>query len=245
MAAPHRFSLSEDYEACILSSIISVLGVYDSILKSVLEFKKGERDIRRLNIGKNIAKALSLCFQDSGYRMSTEMCLTSTILTYIDIIQTEIEKDFYKALRKVFNALQVSEVDDTIELVKVMRNIGGNFYLLLDRAGISEKKIIIEGITLYQLFEEFSKYDPLFECFSRVQKVIDTIKLAEKIYNEYKNINNSLSRLFMEMVRDKAPISSSKISEIFRIDSDYRKKGICLTYVMPYIAYASLYLVKH
>lgn len=246
IAAPHRLSLSDDYEICMLSSITGSIGVYSDVVRVVLEFKRGERDIRRLDIGKNIAKALLLCFQDLGYKMSAEMCISAVILAYIDVVQTEIEKDFYRALRRVFNAIQVSEISDSIEFIRAMRIIGGNFNTLLDKAGISERKVEIEGLTLQHIFDELAKYDPLFGGFSNIQKVIDVIKLVDKIYVEHMNIVVALSKLSIEMVKDNInlDVPSDKLLELLKVDTSCRKKGIYLTYIMPYVAYSSLYLIK-
>jgi len=245
VAAPHRLSSSDDFEACILSSIMNAVELYDDVYRVVLEFKRGERSIGKLEIGKIFAKSLNSCFRELKHKMSLEMCLTTPILLYIDILETEIEKDFYKALKRFISIMQVQEIEESLEFIKNARNIGGRLGVLLDRADISEHRIKVEGLTLYNIFEELSKYDQLYEPFIKIQKTIDVVRLAEKLYSELGDLNETLSRIFLELAKDKIAISSAKLVDILRIDMNYRRKGLNLQYLMPYISYASLYIVKH
>ncbi|MEM2628164.1 MAG: hypothetical protein QW775_07940, partial [Ignisphaera sp.] len=75
VAVPHRLSPSDDFEACVLSSITSAIGIYNDVLRIVIEFKRGERDIRKLEVGKNIGKSLLLCLQELKHKMSVEICI--------------------------------------------------------------------------------------------------------------------------------------------------------------------------
>ncbi|MEM1644334.1 MAG: hypothetical protein QXL96_00450 [Ignisphaera sp.] len=244
IAAPHRFSPSDDFETCILSSITSALGVYNNVLRIILEFKRGERDIRKLEVGKNIGKSLLLCLQELKHNMLVEICIVAPMLIYIDVIQTEIERDFHKAFRRFFNVLQVLDIEDSREFIKFARNVGGYLYSLIERSNISEHRILIEELRLYNVFEELSRHDPSFEWISNTQKIWDAIKLAEKLYNEFKDLNIALSKLFLELAKNKIDVTSDKLIDILKIDVNYRRKGLNLSYLLPYLGYAALYLVK-
>lgn len=244
IGAPHRLSISNDYEICMLSSIVASLGLYDDVYKIILEFKRGERDVKRLEIGKKIAKALSLCIQDIGYKMSLGLCISSPILLYTDFIQMEIDKDFLKALRRVFSIIQASKDEDVVEFVRIARSLGGDIMLLIDKAGITEKRVFAEALSLQNIFEELSNYNLVFKWFSDISGVIDAIRLADKFFNKNKDLNYSLIMLFIELARGIIDIPTDKISEIIKIDAVYRKKGVDLSYLIPCLAYASLYIIK-
>ncbi|MCC6016812.1 MAG: hypothetical protein LM582_07210 [Desulfurococcaceae archaeon] len=245
IAAPHRLSPSDDFEICILSSVTNIIELYSDIYRVIAEFKRGERGIGKLEIGRFFAKSLNNCFKELKYGMSLEMCLVTPTLSYVDILETEIEKDFRKVLRRFINILQAQDIEESIEFTKVARNIGGRLATLLEKAGVSEHRIKVEGLTLYNIFDELSKYDPLFESFINVQKLIDVVRLAEKLYKEYGNINEVLSKVFLELVKDKITPHSGKLADLLKMDLDYRRRGVYLQYIMPYLSYASLYIVKH
>uniref|UniRef100_A0A7C2VB50 Uncharacterized protein n=1 Tax=Ignisphaera aggregans TaxID=334771 RepID=A0A7C2VB50_9CREN len=247
LAAPHRLSTSDDYELCVITSIVSTSSVYNDVLRVVTEFKQGVRTLRNLEIGKNLAKALTSCLQELEHRMITEMCLVAPMLVYLDVIQSKIDKDFYKALRMLLNALQVSDVVDSIELVKTIDSIGGHLQLLLRKTDITARRISIENLTLYNVLDELAKQSPMFECFTNTQKILNVIRLSERLYNEHKNINTALSKVFIKLAKEKIDIANSdnnNIVEILKVDAKYRREGLDLTFLLTYLAYAALYLVK-
>ncbi|MEM1542544.1 MAG: hypothetical protein QW101_05995 [Ignisphaera sp.] len=244
IAAPHRYSISNDYDLCILSSISSAIEIYSKVLRIVDEFKRGERGLGGIEIGRNIARALSTTLQNIGYNMSIEMCIASVYLIYIDVFQEEAEADFRKALRRVFNATLSTDALDSIEFIKVLKNIGGGYHNLLDKADISERRISLEGLSLGHVMDVLSKHHPVFECFSNVQKVLDIVNQGDKVYTETRDINKTLSRLFIEIAKKSIDIPRESLTELLKVDTIYRKKGIDLGHIVPCLVYPALYIIK-
>ncbi|MEM2627187.1 MAG: hypothetical protein QW775_02935, partial [Ignisphaera sp.] len=58
------------------------------------------------------------------------------------------------------------------------------------------------------------------------------------------DFNTTLSRLFLELIKNKVEITSNKLLDILKIDVNYRRKGVNLSYLLPCLGYAALYLVK-
>lgn len=244
IAAPHRYSPADDYDICVLSSLSSSLEIYSKVVKNIEEFKRGERSLKDLEIGRNMARALSSTVKNIGYSVSVEMCISSTYLVYIDIFQNDVENDFYKAVRKIFTALYFMDVVDSIEFVKILKNIGGKYYVLLDKADISEKRIMVENLSLGHVMEILAKHNSVFKCFSNVQKVIEIINQSSKIFEETKNINKTLFKLFIDAAKNKIENLRESFIELLKIDIAYRKKNIDFSYILPCLAYAALYIIK-
>jgi len=249
ISAPHRYSPSDDFEICILSSIIPATTFHENIYSIVNDLKYGRRGVRDLEIGKTIAKSIAFMLRDMGYKISIPITTTSIITTYIDaLLFSKIEKEFYEATKKIFTALNLSPVQDTVELFRIFSSMGGEFHRIIELSELTEKRILVEGTSLGQFFELISMHYKHFSFFTSTQKVLEILTLADKLFNESQNINTALSRLFMELAKNvvqmKIDLDKMVIADAIRIDIEMRRKGIDLTHFMPYIMLASFYIVK-
>ncbi|MEM4503122.1 MAG: hypothetical protein QXV42_06750, partial [Ignisphaera sp.] len=57
-------------------------------------------------------------------------------------------------------------------------------------------------------------------------------------------INKTLSRLFIEIAKKSIDIPRESLTELLKVDTIYRKKGVDLGYIVPCLVYPALYIIK-
>lgn len=248
VAAPHRLYPSEDYEICILSTLIPAVSLYSHVANIVSEFRRGDRSIGSLEIGKTMARGISIIVQDMGFRANVALAMHSALSSYLDALTDVAVRDFREALRRLYQALLYVPADETSELIKVLRSVGGEYARVLDLLELSERRAVMEGMNLADLFSLMARHMKVFEPLANQQKVLSIIASAENYFKITRNINTALSLTFIETVREALPqsinLAKAQLQDLLKLDISYRKAGKDLSYAMPYIIFASLYLVK-
>jgi hypothetical protein len=248
IASPHRLSPSDDYEQCIFSALIPTITLYTTVNKIMEEFKYGNRGVKDLEIGRMIAKGTSLLLQDVGYRINIPVAISAIIIIYIDTCLSTVAKDFHDALRRVYNAMHSTPPNEVAEVVKSLRAVGGEFAKAIELAELSERRVAVEGIDLARLFSILSQYIKAFEPLTHHQRILEALLIAEKSFRNLNNINATLSATFIELAKNALPdnvdLSRARAPELLRLDLSFRKQGHDLSYLMPYIMFASLYIIK-
>ncbi|MCC6045175.1 MAG: hypothetical protein LM572_00075 [Ignisphaera sp.] len=248
IASPHRLSSSDDYELCILSALTPAVALHDHVNKIVDEFRHGYRGVKDLEIGKTIAKGIALLLQDIGYRTSIPITVTAVIVIYIDTCFQTIAKDFHDALRKIYSAMHSTPSTEVAELAKLLRTAGGDFAKVIELNELSERRIIMEGVDLAHFFSILSQHIKAFEPLAHQQKALESLTIVEKAFKNLHDINAALSVTFLELAKSFLPggieLSKAKLSDLLKLDIAFRKSGRDLSHLMPYIMFASLYIIK-
>ncbi|MEM0026655.1 MAG: hypothetical protein QXT53_01800 [Ignisphaera sp.] len=249
ISAPHRYSLSDDFELCVLSSILPATTSHEIVYNIVAELRSGRRTIRELEIGKMITRNIMLLLKELGYNIPIPVVISSTIILYIDAyLSNKIEKEFHEAVKKVFNALNLTPSQETVELLKIFNNVGGEFRKIIDASELTERRVLTEDLSLGQMFSIISRYNKGFAFFISLQRILNVLTMADNLFKSLQSINNILSKIFIELAKDDIPtgidFDKTVFANLIKIDLEMRKKGIDLTYLMPYIMLASFYLVK-
>lgn len=249
ISAPHRYSPSDDFEICVLSSVLPAATSYDLVYNIVAEFRSGRRTVKELEIGKTIAKNIALLLTELGYNIPIIITITSTIILYIDAyLSNRIEKEFHEAVKKVFNALNLTPPQEAVELLRIFNNVGGEFRKNIDESELTERRIVAEDLSLGHFFSIISRHNKSLTFFTSLQKILDVLSMADNLFKSLQNINSTLSKMFAELARDSIPIKidfdKTAFGSIIKMDLEMRKKGTDLTHLMPYIMLASFYLVK-
>ncbi|MEL9940139.1 MAG: hypothetical protein QW632_01505 [Ignisphaera sp.] len=249
VSAPHRYSLSDDFELCVLSSILPATTSYDSVYNIVVELRSGRRTVRELEIGKMIAKNITTLLKELGYNIRISIVASTTIFLYVDAyLSNRIEKDFHEAVKKVFNALNLTPSQETVELLRIFNSVGGELRRIIDVCELTERRILTEDLSLGQLFSIISRYSRDFTFFTSPQRILDVLTMADNLFKSLQNVNAILVKIFLELAKDETQIridfDKVALASIIKMDLEMRKKGVDLTHLMPYVMLASLYLVK-
>lgn len=248
LAAPHRLSGTGDYELCLLTSMASSLSVMERARLWVLEFKRGRRTIGALGVGRGIVEAVGASLKELGQEPMVNVSILAVLLTFLDIMNEEVYGCFHEALANLYKSLEVSEVGEAVELVKALKRLPSTAPLL-DQSGLSERRVEVEALTVRDVFRELTKHSNLFEPFTNVDRALDAINLAERMLREHKEVNKALSHTFLAMVRERDPVLARELerrktlAELLKLDFELRRRGITFVYLLPYVGFASLYLV--
>ncbi len=248
IAAPHRFSQFNDFETCTLTAMSSILGIDSNVRKYIEEFKKGLRGVNDLNLGESLVQGLQLSLKNVGSNAMIEVSMASTMSLYVNYIVKLQHLDFHESIRHLYRAMSLNNTNETLLFIKTLKNFGGEIATLLDRTEIAERKIIVENMKLSDVFQILSRISLRFEAFANMQKVLNVLNIVEDIARSLNDINSILSRLFLLISLEEKSIGSAdyksiSITDILKRDIEYRKKNINRIHIMPYIIFASLYMV--
>ncbi len=144
----------------------------------------------------------------------------------------------------------LNKTEDSIEMIRGLRRFGGRITYILDQIGLSEKRIAIEDLKILDIIKLLGEQHSGFRSLSQIQRMINVLNLAEKIFKELRDLNTTLSIVSLQLAKEELGINIDPMkrdpryfAELLRIDREYRRKGIDLGYIMPYIVTSSLYLI--
>jgi hypothetical protein len=244
IAAPHRFSPYNDFEICILTTFSSIAEVYLNVRKYIEELKKGLRVITDINIGETLAQGLMSSLKNVGSNAIVELSIASILSLYLNYMMRIMQFEFHDSLRHLYRAMSLNNVEETLTFIKTLKNFGGEIAILLDKAEITERKIVLENARLIDVFQNLSRVSLRFEAFTNLQKVLNVLNIVEDIARNLNDINSILSRLSLILCDEKfTKLDPKSITEILKIDIEYRRKNKSMLHIMPYIVFASLYIV--
>jgi len=250
ICAPHRFTLSRDYDLCILSGLLAVSSINNYVDNVIEEYKYGKRSISDLEIGKVMNMVFIEGLRDLGTQFNVIIGVTSVIATYIAHHVQKMGTNFHDSLRNIYRSMMFNKTEDSIEMIRGLRRFGGEITHILDQIGLSERRIAIEDLKIFDIIKLLGEQHPGFKSLSQIQRMVNILGLAEKIFKELRDLNTTLSIVSLQLAKEELGIDIDLtkrdpryFAELLRIDREYRKKGIDLEYIMPYIVTSSLYLV--
>ncbi|MEM0005585.1 MAG: hypothetical protein QW406_01825 [Ignisphaera sp.] len=244
IAAPHRLSPSNDFEICVLTALSSILDIDSNVRRYVEELKKGLRGINDINIGVSIVQGLLSSLRNFGSNAMIEISIASTMSLYINYIIRLQQLDFHESIRCLYRAMSLNDVNETLSFIRTLKNFGGEIAVLLDKADIAERRVFVENMKLSDVLQNLSRVSLKFEAFANMQKVLNVLNTVEDIAKNLNNINLILSRLSLLLLEEKSiKLSDRSIADILKVDMDYRKRNRNMIHIMPYIVFASLYMV--
>ncbi len=250
ICAPHRFTPSKDYEICILSGLLSVSSINSYVDSIVEEYRYGKRSISDLEIGKMMNIVFVEGLRDLSIQFDVIIGITSIIATYTAHHVQKMNVSFHDSLRNIYRSMMFNRTEETIEMVRGLRRFGGGIGYILDQIGLTERRISMEDLKIFDVIKLLGGQHPGFGSLSQVQRMISILGSAEKGFRELGDINVTLSLISIQLAKEELGINidlnvkdPKHIVELLRIDKEYRRRGIDLGYIMPYIIMSSLYLV--
>lgn len=246
IAAPHRFSPSNDFELCILTALSSVLDNDLNVRKYIEELKKGLRSIDNINLGESLTQGLLSSLRNVGSNAIIEVSIASTIALYVNYMVRLHRLDFHESIRYLYRAMSLNNPSETASFVKALKSFGREIAAIIDRAEIAEGRIVLENMKLGDVFQTLYRISPRFEAFANIQKLLDVLNTVDSITRSLNDINSVLSRLSLMLALEEKSmklIDYRSLGDVLRTDVEYRRKSIDKLHIMPYVVFASLYLV--
>ncbi len=250
ICAPHRFTPSRDYDLCILSGLLTISSINNYVDNVMEEYKYGKRSISDLEIGRVMNMVFVEGLRDLSTQFDVIIGIVSIIATYTAYHVQKMGMNFHDSLRNIYKGMMLNKTEDSIEMIRGLRRFGGRITYILDQIGLSEKRIAIEDLKILDIIKLLGEQHSGFRSLSQIQRMINVLNLAEKIFKELRDLNTTLSIVSLQLAKEELGINIDPMkrdpryfAELLRIDREYRRKGIDLGYIMPYIVTSSLYLI--
>ncbi len=259
-AAMHRYS--EDKEllqylnlGIMISEFLSKSSDYGE------KVAKGRLGAPQVNLGKLIADAMRYL---GGKYVSSPIFFDSIIASIVLSCASSHATVQHKELvnegligRSINLFLTSSTGKDVVELLRVMKLIGPREYVsLIESSGLTETRITLEDISLYELLFSLSTRSPSFQALIRFSKVEALIRDIKNAFKETYDVNNAIVSSYISVIKDlKLPLwAKGKIEEakklglmknrdsakiLFEVDRKLRKEGITLNNYVPLVSLAT------
>ena len=236
----------------MLTGLLS-LEVSQKLSTDLEDYRRGGKALGEIRLGKTMSDILMQSVKELGANTSIEMALAMPIAYVVSWLMKSMGLGFSDALNTVVRIMTTNSIEETQFLIKALKRIGGEVAILLDRVEITEKRVLIEGLKLYDVFSLLSRVSNKFEFFVNMHQASSYALRTESYIKDGMDLNSALAKLFLEIVKDrgvinytlKNKVTQKELVEVLRIDMELRKKGVNLENLMPYVLMVSLYLVMH
>ena len=204
-AAMHRYS--EDKE---LIPYINLGIMLNEFLTKSSEYgekvAKGKLSAPQVPLGKLLADAMrhlggkytgSPIFFDSIVSSVTLSCASSHAIAQ----RREVNEGL---IGKSINLFLTSSVGkDVAELLRIMKLIGPREYvLLISESGLTETRITLENISLYELLFSLSAKSPSFRYLTRFSSTEALIRVMKSSFKEISDANNAVVSSYISLIKE-------------------------------------------
>jgi len=244
IAAPHRFSLHGDYELCVLTSFSSIKAI-DRLLYRLELFLRGEVALGDIGLGFAMSEAISHCLRDIGAKLNIEIALSIPLATTMIWLRTSARRSLSEAVNVIIKALQLSQSVEGIQLVSILRNLGAELALYLEEANLSERRIKMEGLSVYDVLIALSRVSRgRFSFIENLGSVVALVSSALRGIEDGVGINEVLTRVFIDVAHTHGYVSKidvpktmsvQDIVRLLKLDNEFRKRGVYLAHLLPYV----------
>jgi len=252
LAAPHRFSPSQDFSSCIDSGV-SALYVLDDLVEAWGSYKRGIKSLQDLGLGEITSKALIWAYGDLSYRLRLEAALASiisaSIATSMQLLPTT---DLQRALSLNIRALSTRISRDNLSFYRALKAVDATLMEQLSGAGITEKLVEQGEVALIDILEALSKSRIEFEFFGNIERnALYIVRLVESC-SRFEGLEDQLICVSMQILKDRGLLSSideyysgsrPDYLKIIKTDAELRKRRANYAFLVPYAIFSALIIV--
>jgi len=250
VCAPHRLSLSEEFELCMVTGF-AALEPCKEVASRVELVEKGDLDLSSLGLGKAIADALSKAMHELGHRMIMEIALAMPIASALGKL-IESGRTLSDAMNVLKRAAMLSAPEDALSLVSALRRIGGEYALMVERADLSDRKIVVEGMRLMDVVTQLSSYSPSMSLLFSADEALRMLSIARNELRRGSSVLQALSKAFLSRAFEGLGIveriedvhDAKGLARVARLDRELRSKGVRMNHLLIPLLYASMQLVR-
>ncbi len=205
-AAMHRYS--EDKELIPYLNLGIMLNEFLTKSSETGEkVAKGKLSALQASLGKLVANAMRHL---GGKYTSSPVFFDSIVLSIIlscasshAIIQHKEKINEGHIGRSINIFLTSSTGKDVIEFLRVLKLIGPREYVsLISESGLTETRISLENISLYELLFSLSARSPSFQYLTKFSKVEALIRVMKNKFKETPDINNAIVSSYISLIKE-------------------------------------------
>ncbi len=252
IAAPHKLSLHGDYEACMLSTF-SALEAVQRLFHRLERFARGEIALGDIGVGTAMSESISYGFRELGARMPVEIVLAVPLVATILWFRQSGCHSIADAVNTLNRALVTSRSEESALLVSSLRRVGGDIVWYIEQADLSERRVRMDGLSIYDVFSALSAVSQgRFSFVVELSPISTLTAVAISDLREGAGVNEALTRAFISIASSRRYIpkldvpklmSSRDVLTLLKLDNEYRKRGLYLTHLVPYVMAVSIELV--
>ncbi len=240
--APHRLSPEDDFERCVITGLSSSEVLRD-LLHNLDSVERGVIAIGDIGLGKAMAKCVEEASRELGHRFIVEIAMAMPMATILAWAERKGEGTNF-----VKRVLTLAPPEDAKHLVEVLRSLGGEYAFDLERADLSERRVIVEGLSLDDVLEALSRFSKRY-LYIRNVDVHGMCAKVSKYIDAGRNLSEALAASYAELLEREGVkgvmelFERRSLVELLKMDSDMRRKGEKYYYLMPPVLYVSTLMV--
>jgi len=239
----HRYSLYEPNLHRYVKTFTSSLGNYQQAITLGESIAKGLLGFPSANVGRLITQSVS----ESISRLSNQsvvgmhLVLIPVTLAASYTISSDGGLNLSTFRKALTNVIRYSKVTDALDVYSALKKCG-DYYAILEELGISEGFIEINSMNLHDLYTYIGRRDVLLNILANKQDIITGMAL--KFVNSFVELRDynlatvlsyieGLERVYGIVVRYGDVRSREFINELFKVDKDFRSRGLDFNQLIP------------
>ncbi len=243
ICAPHRLRPGDDFEVCVLSSVISIqcsLDVYTKVAAII----EGRATLGDLGVVDAMAKSLLENERELGHRVIPELVLAYPIVVAVYSYMKHGYR-YPEAIRTTMRHLSIVSGEPVVQLVKAMRAFGGDLTWIVEQCDLTERRVKVENLSAYDVLQALSRHSVRFRFFTDMERCIELSTAIRRAIDETLDPPIAIAMVFNEFVKEveRLDISiprerRSFVNEMLKIDLAMRREGRDYSHLLPYVALA-------
>ncbi len=217
------------------------------------QFSHGEIALGDIGVGIAMSEAISYGFRELGARIPVEIVLAVPLVAAILWFRQIGRHSIADAVNTLNRALVTSRSEESALLVSSLRRIGGEVAWYIEQADLSERRVRMDGLSVYDVFSALSTVSQgRFSFVVELSPVSTLVAAAISDLREGAGINEVLTRTFVNIASSRGYVpridvpkvmSSRDVLTLLKLDNEYRKRGLYLAHLVPYVMAVSTELV--
>ncbi len=240
--APHRFSpYFKDLHSFILT-FTSALDIYAACVEAGFSVAEGRVGFTNLKIGDLLRDALRFSSRRLGARNIPEFHVVMIPAVIASSYAMKLGgRNFIENFRKGLNdALLFNDVSETIKVYESLKSYGGRYSSIIEGLMLTPTKIRLESVSIYDLYDEIGKEDPVLNYFTRkLSTLISSSNIFVNTYLKYGDANKAAVITYGNLVEELRNVrilnylEKKSFTELLKLDKEMHSKGISLQYIIP------------
>ncbi|NPA96849.1 MAG: hypothetical protein GXO32_04545 [Crenarchaeota archaeon] len=230
--APHRLSLDSDFEYCMITGF-AALRTVESLLSALEKLARGSVTLGDLGLGKAMAACVEEASKEIGHRLIVEVALAIPISVLLGWAEQRGE-----GISIVSRALALAPPDDSRELVEVLHSLGGEYAYDLERADLSPRRVVVEGMSVDDVLEMLGKASTRYRYLKHLD-VHGMLATCMRYVEGGRPAAEALAYPFIHMLELEGVkgveelFEKRNILELLKLDAALRKRGSRYNYLVP------------
>jgi len=240
--APHRLSLDDDFERCMITGLSS-LHVVEELLRSLEKLERGSIALGDIGLGKAMAMCIEEAARELGHRLVVELSIAIPVAVLMGWAEQKEE-----GIALVSRALALAPADDAKELVEVLHSLGGEYAYDLEKADLSVRKVSVEGMNLDEVLEALSRAASRYRYVKYVD-VYGFLKAVTRYIETGRSAVEALAYPFISLLESEGVkgvrelFEKRAVLELLKLDASLRRRGARFDYLMPPALYTAVLAV--